>query len=158
MEKITPEPPRGGADMEEAEQAVPKNLRFAPDLERAFREQYARRILPGLRGGLLLQLVIFLLQNVGLFDGRLTLSPPLAGMLLLAALLLGSPCTRASRRFGSRASSPKFRLLDLTLMHLTGVCTTRRTRMHALALGGGNYAKRPAAADGADPSGHRDSC
>ncbi len=104
--------------MEEAEQAVPKNLRFAPDLERAFREQYARRILPGLRGGLLLQLVIFLLQNVGLFDGRLTLSPPLAGMLLLAALLLASLHPRFPKIWQPSIVAT-FCLLDY-LMLLTG--------------------------------------
>lgn len=87
--KITTQPP-GGADREEAEHAVPKNLRFAPDLENAFREQYARKILPGLRGGLLLQLVIFLLQNVSLFGGIRALSPPLAGVFILSALLLAS--------------------------------------------------------------------
>ena len=89
-EKIHREPPPGGADIKAAEHAVPKNLRFTPELEHAFREQYARKILPGLRGGLLLQLVIFLLQGAGLFSGALALTPPLAGVVILLALLLAS--------------------------------------------------------------------
>ncbi len=82
--KATPEQPRS------AEQAAPSRLRFAPELEQEFRDGYSRRVLPGLRGGLLLQLGIFLLQNASLFGGIRTLSPPLVGVIILSALLLAS--------------------------------------------------------------------
>lgn len=88
---------RMDAEVKYGEAAVPKTLRFAPALEQTFRDQYSRKILPGLRGGLLLQLVIFLLQNAVLFGGIKTLSPPLVGMLILSALLLASLHPRFSK-------------------------------------------------------------
>ncbi len=88
--KITPQRPQSAQTTEEADQSASNRLRFPPDLEQKFHAQYSRKILPGLRGGLLLQLVIFLLQNASLFGGVSALSPPLVGMTLLSLLLLAS--------------------------------------------------------------------
>ena len=103
---------------EEAEVALSRQLRFPPALEHTFQEQYCRRILPGLRGGLLLQLVIFLLQNASLFGGIRVLSPPLAGVLLLAALLPASFHPRFPRVWQPSVVAT-FCVLD-ALMLLTG--------------------------------------
>ena len=49
-----------------------RRLRFSPALEQAFRDDYDRKILPGLRGGLLLLLLVFVIQGISalaLFHG-----------------------------------------------------------------------------------------
>ncbi len=88
--KITNDRPQSETSSENAEQSAFRHLQFSPPLEQLFREQYGQKVLPWLRGGLLLQLVIFVLQDVSLFGGAFFLSPPLAGGAILFVLLLAS--------------------------------------------------------------------
>ncbi len=117
--KITPEKPRKAQSAEKADQTVTSRLRFAPDLEQQFRTEYSRKILPGLRGGLLLQLAIFLLQDASLFGGRLALTPPLAGVAILSVLLLASLHPRFPRMWQPSIVAT-FCLLDYLMLQTGG--------------------------------------
>ena len=77
---------RLSGDISETErQQYLRQLWFPPALERAFREDYCRKILPGLRGGLLLLLVLFAFQGT---TGPLVGKAALFDLLVPTALIL----------------------------------------------------------------------
>lgn len=133
--KITPQQPPSAQTTEKDDQAASNRLRFAPELEQKFHAQYSRKILPGLRGGLLLQLAIFLLQNASLFGGIKALSPPLIGMMILSALLLASLHPRFPKVWQPSIVGT-FCILDFLMLQTGG----SQHSPHGVALPGGGGA------------------
>lgn len=69
-----------------------RELRFPPALERAFREDYDRKVFPGMRAGLFLLLMLLVLQSVSALAGfqgpALSHGPLLPGWISSAAILV----------------------------------------------------------------------
>ncbi|MGI4790553.1 MAG: sensor histidine kinase [Janthinobacterium lividum] len=70
--------------------ALMQHLRFPSPLEQEFREDYIKKVLPGLRGGLILLMGILLLQGVSILISIKSVPPSLTGCAVIFVLLLTS--------------------------------------------------------------------